>query len=205
MKIFFGQHKQDNSFGFFLEDDLDFCINPIEISEEKRQEILDKQSQGWILKVDEKGYPYVEEKPEPSLDELKNLKREEINAARNAEEQGGFPYKGKVFDSDPISCIRISSAAQAMQMAAMAEDVPVITWTCQDNSTIDLTAPDLMGLVVALAEWSNACHQKATQIKTLLEECQTPEEVEKISWDMSLDVEEPEPINSSDINSILTK
>lgn len=143
--------------------------------------------------------------PEPSLEELKNLKREEINAARNAEEQGGFPYKGKIFDSDPISCIRISSAAQAMQMAAMAEEVPVITWTCQDNTTIDLTAADLMGLVVALAEWSNTCHQKATQIKILLDECQTPEEVEKISWDMSLDVEEPEPINSPDINSILTK
>lgn len=143
--------------------------------------------------------------PEPSLIELKEAKREEINAARNAAEQGGFPYKGKIFDSDPISCIRISSAAQAMQMAAMVEDVPVITWTCQDNSTIDLTAAELMGLVVALAEWSNTCHQKATQIKTLLEECQTPEEVEKISWDMPLNKKEPEPINSPDINSILTK
>lgn len=147
----------------------------------------------------------IVELPEPSLIELKEAKREEINAARNAAEQGGFPYKGKIFDSDPISCIRISSAAQAMQMAAMSEDVPTITWTCQDNTTIDLTAAELMGLVVALAEWSNACHQKATQIKTLLEECQTPEEVEKISWDMPLDVEEPEPINSSDINSILSK
>ena len=143
--------------------------------------------------------------PKPSLTELKEVKREEINDARNAAEQGGFSYKGKIFDSDPISCIRISFAAQATQMAAMAEDVPVITWTCQDNSTIELTAQELMGLVVALAEWSNTCHQKATQIKTLLEECQTPEEIEKISWDMTLDGEEPEPINSADINSILTK
>lgn len=143
--------------------------------------------------------------PEPSLEELKNLKREEINAARDAAEQGGFPYKGKIFDSDLISCIRISSAAQAMQVAPMSEEVPTITWTCQDNTTIDLTAADLDGLVVALAEWSNTCHQKATQIKTLLEECQTPKEVEKISWDMELDVEKPEPINSPDINSILAK
>lgn len=192
MKIFFGQHIQDTSFGFFLEDDLSYCKNPIEISEETHQYIIDKQNQGWILKIDSEGNPYVEEKPKPSLTELKDAKREEINAARNAEEQGGFPYKGKVFDSDPISCIRISSAAQAMQMATMADEVPVITWTCQDNSTIDLIAADLMGLVVALAAWSNTCHQKATQIKTLLDECQTPEEVEKISWDMKLDVEERE-------------
>ena len=151
------------------------------------------------------GQYQIIELPKPSLTELKDAKREEINDARDATEQGGFPYKGKIFDSDPISCIRISSAAQAMQMAVMAEDVSTITWTCQDNSTIDLTAADLMGLIDALAEWSNTCHQKATQIKTLLEECQTPEEVEKISWDMSLDVEEPEPLNSPDINSILTK
>lgn len=151
------------------------------------------------------GQYQIVEIPKPSLTELKEAKREEINDARNAAEQGGFSYKGKIFDSDPISCIRISSAAQAMQMAAMAEEVPVITWTCQDNTTIDLTAADLMGLVVALAEWSNACHQKATQIKSLLEECQTPEEVEKISWDMALERDEPEPINSPDINSILTK
>lgn len=151
------------------------------------------------------GQYQIVEIPKPSLTELKEAKREEINDARNAAEQGGFSYKGKIFDSDPISCIRISSAAQAIQMAAMAEDVPVITWTCQDNSTIDLTASDLMGLIVALAEWSNTCHQKATQIKSLLEECQTPEEVEKISWDMVLERDEPEPINSPDINSILTK
>ena len=127
-------------------------------------------------------YYFASQCPEQPLEELKLAKRAEINKARDTAEQGGFPYKGKIFDSDPISCIRISSAAQAMQMAVMAEDVPVITWTCQDNSTIDLTAQELMGLVVALAEWSNTCHQKATQIKTLLDQCQTPEEVEKISW-----------------------
>lgn len=148
------------------------------------------------------GQYQIVELPKPSLTELKEAKREEINDARNAAEQGGFSYKGKIFDSDPISCIRISSAAQAMDLAP---EGTTITWTCKDNTTIDLTATDLMGLVVALAEWSNTCHQKATQIKTLLEECQTPEEVKKISWDMALDVEEPEPINSPDINSILTK
>ena len=151
------------------------------------------------------------ELPKPSLEELKIIKRAEINAARDEAEQGGFEYMGKVFDSDPISCIRISSAAQAMEVATMAEETPTITWTCQDNTTIDLTAADLMGLVVALAEWSNTCHQKATQIKALLEACQTSEEVEKISWDMELDIEKPEPIPEeisptvSDVNTILSK
>lgn len=184
--------EQTNEVSVGLGDDIDF-YKSIGMTE---QEVEKAYNGSWYLK----GFA-----PQKPLDELKEEKREEINTARNAAEQGGFPYMGKVFDSDPISCIRISSAAQAMQTAAMAEDVPVITWTCQDNTTIDLTSAELLGLVVALAEWSNTCHQKATVIKGLLDKCQTPEEVEKISWDMELDVEEPEPIPETDLNAILSK
>ena len=124
----------------------------------------------------------IVELPKPSLDELKTEKRAEINAARDAAEQGGFFYMGKTFDSDIVSCIRIQGAAQSMQAAIMAEDVPTITWTCQDNSTIELTAQELMGLSVALAEWSNTCHQKATALKAQIETATSEEELENISW-----------------------
>lgn len=124
----------------------------------------------------------IVELPKPSLDELKTEKRAEINAARDAAEQGGFEYMGKTFDSDIVSCIRIQGAAQSMQAATMAEDVPTITWTCQDNSTIELTAQELMGLSVALAEWSNTCHQKATALKAQIETATSKEELENISW-----------------------
>ncbi len=124
----------------------------------------------------------IVELPKPSLDELKLAKRAEINAARDAAEQGGFEYMGKVFDSDPISCQRISCAAQAMQMSTMTEETPIIVWTCQDNTTIELNATELMGLVVALAEWSNACHEKATGLKVKIQEAQTSDELDKIKW-----------------------
>ena len=120
------------------------------------------------------------ELPQPSLDELKEAKREEINKARDAEEQGGFSYMGKVFDSDQVSAQRISMAAQAM---ALAPEGATITWTCQDNTTIDLAAKDLAGLVVALATWSNTCHEKATALKYQIEAAKTTEELEKITWD----------------------
>lgn len=145
---------------------------------------------GWTITIDEsqtetaydgslweKGYA-----PQKPLDELKTEKRAEINAARDAAEQGGFEYMGKTFDSDIVSCIRIQGAAQSMQAATMAEDVPTITWTCQDNSTIELTAQELMGLSVALAEWSNTCHQKATALKAQIETATSEEELENISW-----------------------
>lgn len=128
-------------------------------------------------------YYQIVEIPQPTLDELKILKRAEINQARNAAEQGGFEYMGKVFDSDPVSCQRISCAAQAMSMVTMSEEVPTITWTCQDNTTIDLNPQELMGLVVALAQHSNTCHQKATALKEKIEPCTSKEELDKIVWE----------------------
>ena len=115
-----------------------------------------------------------------TLDELKFNKRSEINQARDKSEQGGFEYMGKTFDSDQVSCIRISSAAQAMQYAS---DDAIITWTTQDNSTIDLNKSQLMGLVVALAQHSNECHQKATALKERIDVCKTKEELEAITWE----------------------
>lgn len=128
-------------------------------------------------------YEEIPQTPEPTLDELKEQKREEINQARDAAEQGGFEYNGKTFDSDQVSAQRISMAAQAM---ALAPDGTTITWTCQDNTTVDLTAKDLVGLVVALAAWSNTCHQKATELKAQIEAAETAEEVEAIKWSLEL-------------------
>ena len=124
-------------------------------------------------------YYQIVELPKLTLDELKSLKRAEINQARDKAEQGGFEYLGKTFDSDQVSCIRMSSAAQAMQYA---DDTATITWTTQDNSTIDLNKAQLMGLVVALAQWSNTCHQKATALKAQIDACASKEELEAISW-----------------------
>ena len=124
-------------------------------------------------------YYQILEGPKPTFNELKLAKREEINRYRDATEQGGFEYMGKVFDSDQVSCIRISSAAQAMQYA---QDDATITWTTQDNSTIDLNKAQLMGLVVALAQHSNECHQKATALKAQIYACASKEELDKIMW-----------------------
>lgn len=124
-------------------------------------------------------YEEIPQKPEPTLEKLKLTKRAEINQARDKAEQGGFEYMGKVFDSDQVSCIRMSSAAQAMQYAP---DDATITWTCQDNSTIDLNKSQLMGLVVALAQHSNACHEKATALKAQIDICTSKEDIEAIIW-----------------------
>ena len=129
--------------------------------------------------------------PELTLDELKQAKREEINKARDNAEQGGFEYLGKMSDSDPVSCQRISCASQTF---AMADDTATITWTCQDNTTIELNKPQVMGLVVALTMWANTCHQKASKLKELVSAATSAEEVNAINWYRELPVEEPEEV-----------
>lgn len=121
--------------------------------------------------------------PKKSLEELKTEKRAGINQARDEAEQGGFEYMGKIFDSDQVSCQRMSMAAQAMSMVAMSEETPTITWTCQDNTTIELNAQQLLGLVVALAEWSNSCHKKATELKSRIDLATTEDELNQIVWE----------------------
>lgn len=122
---------------------------------------------------------YMPSGKERTLEELKLIKRAEINRARDAAEQGGFEYLGKTFDSDQVSCLRMASAAQAM---ALAPEESSIVWTCQDNTTISLNKEQLVGLVVALAQHSNACHQKATTLKAEIDKAKSKEELDKIVW-----------------------
>ena len=140
------------------------------------------EAQDEIIQGYDGRYYFASQCPQQPLEELKLIKREEINQARDAAEQGGFEYLGKTFDSDQVSCQRISTAAQAMSLMP-ASDENKITWTCQDNSTIELTAQELVGLVVALAQHSNTCHEKATALKAKIEAAQPAEELENITWE----------------------
>ena len=153
--------------------------------------------------------------PKKPLEQAKTEQKAKLNSARDRAEQGGFEYLGKVFDSDPISCQRISCAAQALQVVPAASDgtEPTITWTTQDNSMIELNAAELVGLVVALAAWSNSCHERATKLKAKVDQAYSVELVESITWDSDPDEPLPEPVPepepevdpdlSADINAIL--
>lgn len=176
------------------DDDGNFINSQVALVDEFGKEILPEnatylkpleEKEGYKVKFNGEKWIYEEipQPKEPTLNELKEAKRAEINQARDEAEQGGFEYMGKVFDSDIVSCIRIQGAAQSMQAAIMAEEVPTITWTTKDNSTVELTAQELLGLSVSLAEWSNTCHQKATALKAQIDAAETAEELENITWE----------------------
>lgn len=116
------------------------------------------------------------------LEDLREAKRQEINASRDNAEQGGFEYLGKVFDSDPVSCQRIALASQTAMMCKTAGQEFNVVWTCQDNTTIELDADAMVGVSVALTQWSNTCHTKASGLKEQLAQATTEDEIKSINW-----------------------
>ena len=99
------------------------------------------------------------------LNEAKTFKRNEINTLRDTKEVEGFPYLGKVFDSDARSVQRITVAAQAAQVAKAAGQPFNIVWTAKDNSTVELSADQMIAMPVAIAEYANSLHVTAAGLK----------------------------------------
>ena len=107
----------------------------------------------------------------------------QIKRKRDELEAGGFPYFGKIVDSDKLSVQRIALAVQSAQAAISAGAAFGIEWTCADNSTIQLDGPAMAGMPVALAEHANSLHVIARELRAAIyAEDATEESVAAISW-----------------------
>jgi len=103
-----------------------------------------------------------------------------ITAERDRLEAAGFPYRGKVFDSDPRSVQRITSAALAAQSAKAGAQPLEIEWAAADNSLVLLDADGLLGMPVALASYAAALHATARERKTAIDATDTVEQIDAI-------------------------
>lgn len=118
----------------------------------------------------------------PTLDELKTAKWAEIKAKRDTLEQAGVPYLGKVIDSDTVSVQRIAIAVQAAQAAISAGVEFALDWTCADNTVLTMTAAEVVGMSVALAQHADSLHQTARGLRERIEAATTTEELAAIKW-----------------------
>ncbi len=117
-----------------------------------------------------------------TLSEVKADRWNEIKAERDLRETAGFPYLGKIIDSDPRSAQRITTAVQAAQAAAGVGAPFEIEWTTQDSTGLSLDAPGMMGMPVALAIFANSLHQTARTLRTEIDDAETIEAVKAIAW-----------------------
>lgn len=113
-----------------------------------------------------------------TLEELKAAKWEEIKAARDVAEFGGFTWDGSTFDSDSASQQRIIGAAQ---LAALDTSF-VIDWTLADNTVRTLNASEMIAVGEALGIHVNAQHVKGRTLRQQIEQATTKAEVEAVAW-----------------------
>lgn len=123
-----------------------------------------------------------EKEPEPTLEELKASKWAVIKNIRDRLEQSGVPYMGKTLDSDTVSVQRIAIAVQAAQAAIAANLLFTLAWTMQDNTAVEMDAAQVVGMSVALAQYSDDLHQIARALREQIEAAKTAEELEAIKW-----------------------
>jgi hypothetical protein len=125
----------------------------------------------WYLK----GYA-----PQEPLEHAKSEKIAELKSERDRNEQDYFVYDGHKYDSDSISCQRITDT---VLLANAIGDSFEIDWTDYDNEDVTLDKDDMNGLLAALASHSQACHAQYRTKKDAVNNAQTVEEVKSIVWE----------------------
>ncbi len=155
--------------------------NPfIEITDKQHQEFFDKNQ---CFKVIEGVLTYVTP-TNPTLQELKQRKWNEIKVERERLEQAGVPYLGKTLDSDAISVRRIAAAVQAAQAAIAANTPFVLNWTMKDNTTIPMNAEQVVGMSFALLQYLDKLHQISRTLRMQVEAVETIDELANIKWSL---------------------
>lgn len=114
--------------------------------------------------------------PEPSLQEVKELKIELFKGNRDKEEILPITVNNNSFDYDEKARDRISAAIIAL------EGQDPIYWTTADNQNVLVSANDLKDVVRAVAVRSNTLHVKYRQLKEQVMNATTIEEVDEINW-----------------------
>lgn len=113
-----------------------------------------------------------------SLDEVKEDKWAALKRQRNAAEFGTFTWQGKVFQADALSQSRIMRAASLAQLSPNK----LFEWTLADDSTVTLTADDMIAVAMVMSDNADAVHAKGKQLRAQINKAKTAAEVEAVVW-----------------------
>ena len=107
-----------------------------------------------------------------TLDQIKTQKWAEIKSERDRIEFGGFEFEGNIYDSDQVSQGRILGAASA----GLSQ-----VWTLADNTTVNLTADQLVQLYQALQIHIAIAHERGRTAREAIMSATTKEDVEAVT------------------------
>lgn len=103
---------------------------------------------------------------------------ETIKAKRDKNEYSTFEWNTHIFQCDEVSQRRIHGA---MQIAQVDAEVSMV-WTLLDNSTVTLTAAEIIEVSKALVDHVKQCHDRGRILREQINAATTLEDLEAISW-----------------------
>ena len=116
-----------------------------------------------------------------SVDEARESKWKQVKAQRDAAEFGSFVWSGYAFDGDESAQRRINLAVMGAQAALIAGDSSwSVDWTLADNTSLTLSASDMIGVANALGANIAQAHALARVKRQQIEAAQTVAELDSL-------------------------
>jgi len=116
------------------------------------------------------------------LEDFKSLKWNEIKAARTEVEFGPFTYNGMEFDGDLDAQRRLAAYVSVSKSALASSQTFSADFTLANNSVVNLTAEDFVGIELAKVQAVAAAFAKANALRLDIENATTIEELGGIVW-----------------------
>lgn len=117
-----------------------------------------------------------------SLEEAKVLKWAEIKKARAQLEFAPFECDGNVYDGDQRSRERIASAVTLAMLAKTTGQSYLETWTLENNTTVQLTADQMIAVGTALGSRISAVFDAARALRERIDASQSVSEIDSLKW-----------------------
>lgn len=139
---------------------------------------------GWCMEdaYDEEGRRYLIINPPdvPTLEDIKTQKINSLKAERDRLEVEDITVDGNTFDYDDKARERVNNAIIALQASGTS-----IHWTLADNTSVEVTAEDLIKVVSAVAIRSNALHVAYRKAKEEVLNAETEDEVNAVKLEVA--------------------
>ena len=113
-----------------------------------------------------------------TLDEVKIAKIKDLKSIRDAKEVAIITYNGKTYDYDDKARERMRIAKDAL----IDNNIASQTWTCADNSIVELTVDDFKAINTLAAQRSSQLHDKYNELKSQVEAMDNIEAVRAVQF-----------------------
>ncbi|EFN2213515.1 DUF4376 domain-containing protein, partial [Campylobacter jejuni] len=118
---------------------------------------------------------------EELLNEAKELKINEINTKKESVLNGGFSFKGKIYQSSNEDQLRINGAVT--NALVNPNLIPYIDWIALDNTTTRFSVEEFKLFASSMAYFVQETIFKASALKEKARNAQSKEELDLIVWE----------------------